>query len=574
MLVLFLLFMMGCSVEHTTDTSEIFVVKKNIGQGLASGLWYYCEERHLDPLLGHTTVTIADLKGPGVIRMFRMSQLGLTLSDDMPRGIVLKIYYDNSEIPSVYVPVADFFADGCNGKCKYYNSNFFEKVPEAYNCYIPMPFKERVRVDLCNETDHYFGGYSAIEWERLPEWKVEYGYFHATYTRKVFRLTPETKVKFFEVNGKGHLIGRQLSVISAESLYVPNLGWIMEGNNYFDIDGTKKQFNYLGTEDAFGFSHGFVKPWVGPHGGITLVEQGITTGADTAQLSIFRMHDHMPIRFNKSLSWTINWQYETMFANPPYWRDKIGENGGWVDYAVVTYWYMDSPYGFNHEPLRPTPLRCKFLQPSKNDTLVFHFPAPDIKARVQKIFRNLDVDDQLINKISSEKDMNRITIIGAYPDTHPFFINKPEEAVWRPGDNGHIGQPNPGRNGIVAVHPKDLETPCLLIRKVKIPEDQKCFLRVVVSGDPFGPAGPRWEEQDDFVLYVGIYNNNTIDWFDKKILEPGQKPSPKNWYTFDYNLDQYRNEIVALIVEVPAGGKQNQWFNEEVFFDELSVICE
>ncbi len=572
--VLSMIFIIGCSSEHPADISDLFIVKKNPGQGLVSGLWYYCEQRHLEPLIGHTSVTIADLEGPGVIRLIRMSQLGLTLSDDMPRGIVLKIYYDNAEIPAVHVPVADFFADGCNGKSKYFCSNLFEKVPEAYNCYIPMPFKKRVRIVLCNETDHYFGGYTAIEWERLPKWNVDYGYFYATFTRKIFRLVPETKIKFFEVEGKGHFIGRQLSVVSAEPLYAGNLGWIMEGNNYFDLDGSKKQFNYLGTEDAFGFSHGFVEPWVGPHGGITHVEQGYTTDADTAQLSIFRLHDHMPIRFDKSLSWTINWQYETMFANPPYWRDKIGENGGWVDYAIVTYWYMDSPNGFNHELLRPLSSRRKLLLPPTEDSLVFRFPVPDIEPIVQKVFRNLDVDDELTNKISTKKDMNRITIIGSYPKTHPFFIDKPKKAIWTPGDNGHIGQPNPGRTGIAAVHPQDLETPCLLIRKVKIPQNQTSFLRVVVSGDPYGPTGPRWEGQNDFVLRVGVCNGNSIDWLDKRFVEPGDEPSPENWHRFDYNMDKYRGEVVAIVAEVSAGGKNNHWFNEEAFFDELSIIYE
>ena len=143
-----------------------------------------------------------------------------------------------------------------------------------------------------------------------------------------------------------------MSVVTSAPLYAGNLGWVMEGNNYFSVDGKEKAFNYLGTEDAFTFSHGFVRTWVGQHGGIThAVHKGLQPGADTAELSIFRMHDHMPVRFEKSFGWSINWQYETMFAWPQYWRRETVPDGGWVDYAAVTYWYMNSPAGYDHEPL-------------------------------------------------------------------------------------------------------------------------------------------------------------------------------------------------------------------------------
>ncbi len=560
----------GC--DHP-GADEPFLIKKKHEQGLSSGLWYYDEERGLSPMLGHSTVTIADLKGPGIVRMLHMSQLSMTASKELPRGIVIEIYYDDALKPAVQVPAADFFGDGGQGKGIYYSSTYLEKVPEAYNCYIPMPFKKRIQIRLRNDTELYYAGYSGVEWEKLPAWNKEFGYFYATFTRKSFRLQPETKVTFFSVTGTGHFFGRQMSVATRTPLYTENLGWVMEGNNYFSVDGKEKAFNYLGTEDAFTFSHGFVRPWVGRHGGIThVVHKGLQPGADTAELSIFRIHDQMPVRFEKSFSWTINWQYETMFAWPQNWRKQIGSNGGWVDFAAVTYWYMNSPEGYDHEPLAPLAERSENLLSPDTRSPVFTFPEPDIEPAIRDAFRSMNVDPNPVNPISSEKDMKRIRIIGAYPGTHPFFIDQPHPITWKPADNGHIGQPNPGRYGIVAVHPASLETPCLLFRKVKIPAVDKPVLHLVVSGDPYGPRGPRWEGEDDFVIRVGIFDGRSTAWLDRQILEPGDKPDVKNWHLLDYELSAYKGKTILIVVEIPAGGKNNQWFNEEAFFDEISVI--
>jgi Protein of unknown function (DUF2961). len=52
--------------------------------------------------------------------------------------------------------------------------------------YLPMPFKSRARVFLRNDTDRDCLNYSYVEWEPLPRWEDDLGYFHATYRRHVF----------------------------------------------------------------------------------------------------------------------------------------------------------------------------------------------------------------------------------------------------------------------------------------------------------------------------------------------------------------------------------------------------
>jgi len=75
-----------------------------------------------------------------------------------------------------------------------------------------MPFKSRAKVILRSETDRNAGNYSYVEWESLPKWDEELGYFHATYSRKCFQLTKHSNISFFEAQGQGHIIGRQFIV--------------------------------------------------------------------------------------------------------------------------------------------------------------------------------------------------------------------------------------------------------------------------------------------------------------------------------------------------------------------------
>lgn len=575
---LWMTFVCACNVQDRVESGrgcpddEIMIIKEARAQGNEHSLWYFCEKRELKPLLPNTSVTIAQIEGPAVIRLIRLSRLTMHTQYDFPRGIILEIYWDGHSKPAVQVPAADFFADGCNSKVeKYFASNFFEIVPGAYNCYIPMAFKKGAKVVLRNETEHAYIGYANVEWEQLPEWNPELGYFYATYNRRIFRLTPETKVTFFEAEGKGHIVGRQVSVSTDEPLYSDHFGWVMEGNvNFYVDDADEAPYSYLGSEDSFTFSHGFTDVWTGPHAGITYFRN--TNGDEPAELSVFRLHDKMPIRFNRNLTWEINWQYETMFGQPPTWRKNIGENGGWVDYACVTYFYMDSPAGYDHKPLRPVAERTSNMLSKPTHPVVgehvFEFGEQLVEHKIAQAFDELKVDLNLINQVSALEDMARFHIEGAYPGTHPFFIDTPKtpaeaqrRSVW-----GHPGDPSPGRSGIVAVHPKNLETPCLLIRKVKLPES-KSYLHVVMSGDPYEIEMPG---QRDFVMRIGVFDGDSTKWLDEKLIKPGPA-TEEGWYTFGYDLSGFAGKTVALVVETAAGGV-NQWFNEEAFYDEISVI--
>jgi len=337
----------------SSSVPDVARIEDDITTGFSNGGWCYDRYEDLKPLSAHSQITVADLEGPGVIKHIHTTRHHQ--EEILSRGVVIEIWFDDADEPAVMCPLADFFGDGCNGDSMYFTSNLIEGAPWSYNCYFVMPFKSRARVFLRNDSDVKTQNYSYVEWETLPDWDDDFGYFHATYRRKCFQLTKDTDETFFEVQGKGHILGRQFSVITDEP-YFKSFRAIMEGNNEVDIDGDARKLDYLGTEDSFTFSWGFLETFAGQRAGITLVEH-----EDLSRLSIYRFHDHMPIRFNKSLRWHINWREEKGFVRKPKWPKLVARGGCWVDYATVFYWYQDDPGGHKHEPLHPISERHKTL---------------------------------------------------------------------------------------------------------------------------------------------------------------------------------------------------------------------
>ena len=354
----------GLPTPPTTggESTDLPLLKRDIQTGFSNGGWEADRYRDIDTLDAQKSIVIADLKGPGVIR-----HVHTTRHYKRPistRGVVLLIYFDGANQPAVQCPLGDFFGDGCNGKSMDFSTPLIECAPGSYNAYIPMPFKTGAKVMLRNDTDIDLDNYSYVEWEPLAQWNPDWGYFHATYQRQAFPLSDDMQVTFFHVEGAGHLLGRQFTVTTDEPLF-KNFHFVMEGNNEVDIDGQERRLDYLGSEDSFTFSWGFQTTFAGCRAGMPLVKTG-----DLNLLSIYRFHDHMPIRFTRELTWSINWKHE--FWKNPQWlepiRQRKQEGGGWVDYATVFYWYQDTPAGFDHQPIEPLDQRIKDLLKSSRKT--------------------------------------------------------------------------------------------------------------------------------------------------------------------------------------------------------------
>jgi len=525
---------------------EVALIRRGQPTGFSNAGWKYDRYKNLPSLDAGKRMVVADLKGPGVIRHIHMCRHHPAA--ECARGIVLEITFDNAKTPAVHCPVADFFGDGCNGAAMDFSSRFIEAAPWSYNAYFPMPFKTRAKVVLRNDTKKNVMDYSYVEWEPLKTWNDKLGYFHATYRRDAFQLTPKTDHLFFHVRGAGHLLGRQYSVVTDEPIF-RGFAYVMEGNNEVDVDARQRALDYLGTEDSFTFSWGFQRTFTGLRTAMTLVDKGAPN-----RLSIFRFHDHLPIRFDKELRWHINWSQERTFTRRKQWPQALGRGGCWVDYAAVHYWYQDTPGGFRHAELRDVAQRAKTLLRSSVDRIT---PA-DLEAAVKK----LPVDGALDNTFAARADLKRVAVLGCYRGTHPFWLDRPTPR------GGHPGNPNPGRRGILAVHAAAADAPAYVIRKVALPAGKASTLRAVVSGDPYEFPG-----KSDFVLRIGVHDGRSIRWAKPRVIDAGRPPSEKNWLTLEHPLADHAGKTVGLILEVRYGGPKGV-INEEAFFDEIRVVTE
>jgi hypothetical protein len=343
----------ACSGRGPAASDEIALIRPGLETGFSNGGWNLDRYPGLAPLDAGARIVLADLKGPGVIRHIHLTRHHP--AELFARGIVLEIWFDNAAEPAVMSPLADFFGDGGNGRAADFSADLIECAPWSYNGYFVMPFRTRARVVLRNDTDRDALDYSYVEWEKVRRWDDRYGYFHATYRRRAFRLLRDTTELFFEVRGSGHLLGRQFSVTTDEPLF-RGFYYVMEGNNEVGIDGRERVLDYLGTEDSFTFSWGFRKTFAGRSAGMPLVEPG--EAGRPASLSIFRFHDRMPLRFRRSLSWRIDWAQERHMHGSREFAEGVAKLADeperlWIDYAAVFYWYQREPGGFAHVPLDP-----------------------------------------------------------------------------------------------------------------------------------------------------------------------------------------------------------------------------
>lgn len=344
---------------------DIAKINKKFSFGSCNGGWAYDAYPEIETLDSGKSIKIADINGPAVITNIHSTQHFVS-DDKLPedtrkamsaRGIVLEIYYNNLPIPAVEVPLGDFFADGCGGKANHFSSLFVEKAPESYNCFIPMPFEKSASVVLRNETPYNLANYSFVEFERLPSWENDLGYFHATWKRFTFQLRGDTDQHFFHIDGTGHLIGRSWSICTDEPLF-NGFNFVMEGNNEVRIDGNKEPIaDYLGTEDSFGFSWGFQRSFNGLYNGINFIQN-----ETPSMLSIYRFHGQNVIRFSESLDWRIDWSHEFR-TNENFQKEltKLYAEGRlWIDYATTYYWYQQE-VGYEHVPLISLDERIKRL---------------------------------------------------------------------------------------------------------------------------------------------------------------------------------------------------------------------
>ncbi|CAI9402254.1 glycoside hydrolase family 172 protein [Aestuariimicrobium sp. T2.26MG-19.2B] len=284
---------------------------------------------------GHETVTLADIEGPGCLQ-----HLWLTVHPSWWRRLVLRMYWDDEDAPSVETPLGDFFANGWCERANVASMPIAVNPAGGFNSYWQMPFRQRARItienlvgDVCQ--GFYYQATYALSW--VPD---DAAYFHAQWRRSAPLGRGEVHTLLDGVSGQGHYVGTYLA------WQANNNGWWGEGEIKFHLDGDEwPTICGTGTEDYFGGAWNFEQPqgqygvystpWLGLH----QVIQPDGLYRMNQRFGMYRWHVPDPIRFSSDLRVTIQ---------ALGWGSERDGEGRYLplrdDIASTTFWYQSEPH--------------------------------------------------------------------------------------------------------------------------------------------------------------------------------------------------------------------------------------
>ena len=272
---------------------------------------------------------LAEIDGPGIIEQMWMTPQGPW------RNLIIRIYWDGQDNPSVECPFGDFYALGF-GKFRQITSLPVCVNPgSAFNSYWPMPFQRHCKITITSLNDQNVLFYYQINYA-LGEIPANSLYFHAQFRRVNPLPYKEVYTIVSDIKGKGQYVG------TAMSWGVNNSGWWGEGEIKFYLDGDK-DFPTIcgtGTEDYFCGSYNFenqetkqYQEFTTPYAGFYILKPDGVYQSQT-RFNLYRWHITDPIRFEKDLAVTIQ---------ALGWRSGGRYLPLQDDIASVAYWYQTLP---------------------------------------------------------------------------------------------------------------------------------------------------------------------------------------------------------------------------------------
>ena len=308
------------------------------------------------------TATLVDVIGAGCVNHIwitaahdKMERTPDALEPDFLRKVLLRMYWDGEEEPSVIVPLGDFFGVGHARPANFASLpiQMSPKDGKSFNCFFHMPFANGARIEAVSEMEHErVFLYYYIDYEEYDELEEGLGRFHAQWRRQnptdgvpedeqsnetfLFsgeNIGGESNYVILDAQGRGHYVGCVLNVHNLRDTHKWN--WYGEGDDMIFIDGEEwpPTLHGTGTEDYFNTAWGPQQEYSAPYHGITL------GGGDnwSGQISLYRFHVEDPITFERSIRVTI----------------EHGHANKRSDYSSsVAYWYQQEP----HKPFTIAPV--------------------------------------------------------------------------------------------------------------------------------------------------------------------------------------------------------------------------
>lgn len=257
-------------------------------------------------------------------------------------GLKLRVFYDGSDDAAIDVPVGEFFGAG-RGRIPYKALSLGTDHAGGYYCYLPMPFRAGIRIELENVSAATVDVASAhVEYEPRPVDKT-YAYLHAVYRQEQFAAGEDRMYQVLSVpNGEGHYLGCLLTVTPAQN----QLGYL-EGNDRIVVDGGAKQTLYgTGLEDIFNGGYYYKDPYDGPFSGLLKKASGMTSQYRHRIIDFVPFEESIVVEYQGVDYW--GQRYARLYESTAYWYEQppaiLGDvdGNGVVDgldlTAVITAW--------------------------------------------------------------------------------------------------------------------------------------------------------------------------------------------------------------------------------------------
>ena len=309
-------------------------------------------------LMPGQTVTLLEAQGPGKVTHFYWTTINAGRFHF--RQLVLRAWWDGEPTPSVEVPLGDLFlVPHCTPVPVHslgvvVNPGSSELLTWGLNLYLSMPFASSARIELTYEPIPGIPADATLFWYHIEVEQYDHalpadqGRFHAQWRRenpttpKVgadtggyiwggANLDGKENYVALEAEGVGQMVGLHLQADNLRG------GWYGEGDDMVFVDGRPgaqwpPTYPGTGTEEVFGGGAGPNHAYSGPYTGFHMVENADHSGKN----AMYRWYLADPIRFERSLIWTIEHGHDNNYAS---------------DYTSVAYWYQIEP----HAPFPPLP---------------------------------------------------------------------------------------------------------------------------------------------------------------------------------------------------------------------------
>ena len=291
---------------------------------------------------------ICELEGSGCITHIWMTMAPLeddSVEEYLHRKVILRMYWDGEEHPSVEVPIGDFYGMG-HGITKNYSSEPLQMSPEdgrSLNSFFPMPFGSSARIEIESEADDPIKFYFYVDYEAYDKEIDSPLRFHAIWKREITKGIDEGSVSnsFFEfggknttgdnnyvlldAKGKGHYVGCNLNIHNLR--FTQEWNWYGEGDDMIFIDGEPWPPSLHGT----GMEDYFNTAWC-PQQEVCAPYHGLILGGGpnwSGKISTYRYHIQDPVMFEESIKVSIEHGHNNHRSD---------------DYASTAYWYQTEPH--------------------------------------------------------------------------------------------------------------------------------------------------------------------------------------------------------------------------------------